>query len=56
MFPGQVRYVIPPGYSGSAPGSPPSWTCPENLQREVYRRHPNQMPKPPHLAPFNVKK
>ncbi|KAF7663338.1 hypothetical protein LDENG_00211720, partial [Lucifuga dentata] len=37
-FPGQTGYVIPPACSGSAPGSPPSWTCPENLQREASRR------------------
>jgi len=40
-FPGQMRYIIPPAHSGSAPGSPPSQTCPENLSGEVTRRHPN---------------
>ncbi|KAF7663132.1 hypothetical protein LDENG_00217880 [Lucifuga dentata] len=29
--------------------------CPENLQREASRRHHNQMPEPPQLAPFNAK-
>lgn len=31
--PGQMRYIIPPTGSGSALGSPPSWTC---LQREAH--------------------
>ncbi|KAF7649936.1 hypothetical protein LDENG_00133850 [Lucifuga dentata] len=53
--PGQMGYVIHPMCSGSAPGSPPSWTCPEYLQREMSRRYHNQMPKPPQLAPFNAK-
>jgi len=26
VFPGQTRYIIPPAGSGTAPGSPPSWT------------------------------
>ena len=47
-------HMIPPECFGSAPGPPKSWTCPENLQREATRRHPNQMPKPPHLAPFDA--
>lgn len=35
------------------PGSPP-WcvcVCPEYLLRELYRKHFNQIPKPPQLAP-----
>ncbi|KAF7654962.1 hypothetical protein LDENG_00062700 [Lucifuga dentata] len=50
-----MGYVIPPVCSGSALGSPPSSTCPENLQRKVFRRHPNQMPEPPQLVLFNAK-
>ncbi|XP_054874822.1 protein-cysteine N-palmitoyltransferase HHAT isoform X2 [Amphiprion ocellaris] len=33
-FPGQMRYIIPPAGSGSTLGSPPWWTCLENLQRK----------------------
>ena len=36
------------------PGPPPSRTCPENLQREATRRHPNQVPEPPQLTPFDA--
>uniref|UniRef100_A0A3B4ZGC2 Ig-like domain-containing protein n=1 Tax=Stegastes partitus TaxID=144197 RepID=A0A3B4ZGC2_9TELE len=58
-FPDQPRDIIPPAGSGSAPGSPPGspprWTCSENLQRKPPRRHPNQMSKPPQLAPLDVK-
>lgn len=43
-FKGQVGCVIPPVCSAS--GSPPSWTCPKNIQREAYCRHLDQMPKP----------
>jgi len=53
-FPGQMRYIIPPAGSGSAPRSPPSRTCPEYLEGEAPGRHPNQMPKPPHLTPFDA--
>ncbi len=42
-------------YGVSPPGSPPSWTCLENLQREASRRHPNQMPGPPQQASFDTK-
>lgn len=28
--------------------------CPERLTQEAPRRHPSQIPKPPHLAPFNL--
>ncbi len=54
-FPGQMRYIIPPACSGSTQGYPTSWTCPENLQRKAPRRHPDQMSKPPQLAPFDMK-
>jgi len=36
------------------PGPHLSWMCLENLQREAFRRHPNQMPQPPQLTPFNA--
>lgn len=38
-----MRYVILPA---STPGSSPSSTCLENLQRNALRRQPNQIPKP----------
>lgn len=31
---GPVSDLIPPACPGSIPGSPPSWSCPENLHRE----------------------
>lgn len=37
------------------PGSPPSWTCLENFQRMVPTRHPDQVPEPPQLSPFDMK-
>jgi len=49
-FPGQKLHIIPP----TCPESPPSRTCPENLQTEATRRHPNQMAEPPQLIPFNA--
>ena len=54
-FPGQLGYVIPPVSSRSTSWSPTSWMCPENLQGEAPRRHPDQMPEPPQLAPFDAK-
>lgn len=39
--------------SGSTPWSPTSWMCPEDLQREAPRKHPDQMPEPPQLALFD---
>ncbi|XP_056134186.1 transcription factor 25 isoform X2 [Lampris incognitus] len=51
-FPCQIGHVVPPANSGSTPGFPPIWTCPENLQRKAPRRHPNQMPEPRQLTPF----
>lgn len=54
-FPGQMGHIIPSVSSGSTVESPPSWTCPEDLQREVSRRLPNRRPKQPQLAPFNMK-
>lgn len=43
VFPGQMGYLITP-----------RWACPEELLREISRTHPNQMPKPPPLAPFDA--
>lgn len=54
-LPSQMRYIIPPACSGSTPGSPISLTCPENLQKEVPRRHPDQMDKPSQLSLFDIK-
>lgn len=48
-FPGQRRPIIPPTRS------PPRRMCPENLLMETPRRHPNQMPEPHQLTPFDVK-
>lgn len=45
LSPDGMYCVIPPASSGSTSGSPLSWMCPEDLQRDVPRRHPNQMPK-----------
>lgn len=54
---GNPRYIIPPVSSGSTPrGLIPSWTCPENLKRKAPTRHPDQMPEPSSLAPFDEKK
>lgn len=41
-----TQYVVPPVCSGSTLGSPPSWMCLEDNQREVPRRHTNEMPDP----------
>lgn len=54
-FPGQMRYIIPPAGSGSAQGSPPSWPCQENIQREAPRRHPNQLPRTTSAGSFQRK-
>lgn len=36
-------------------GSPICWTYPENLQWKAPRKHPDKMPEPPQVAPFNTK-
>lgn len=38
----------------SASGSAPRWTRLEQLPKEVTRRHPDQMPEPPQVAPLNT--
>uniref|UniRef100_A0A8C4XBM0 Ig-like domain-containing protein n=1 Tax=Erpetoichthys calabaricus TaxID=27687 RepID=A0A8C4XBM0_ERPCA len=53
-LPGQSRDIVPPACPGSSPGPPPGWTCPEHLTREASRRHPDQMPEPPHLTPLDA--
>uniref|UniRef100_A0A8C6KD79 protein O-GlcNAcase n=1 Tax=Nothobranchius furzeri TaxID=105023 RepID=A0A8C6KD79_NOTFU len=53
MFPSQQTYISPV-CPGSYVGSPPGWMCLENLTREASRRHPDQMPEPPQLAPLDV--
>ena len=53
-FPGEPKDIVSPTCPGFSPGSPPSETCPEHLTREASRRHPNQMPEPPHLAPLDA--
>ncbi|MED6282046.1 hypothetical protein CHARACLAT_027922 [Characodon lateralis] len=55
-FPDQARNIVPPACPGSSSGPPSSGTCPEHLTRKPSRRHPNQMPEPPQLAPLDVEK
>ncbi|MEQ2235085.1 hypothetical protein ILYODFUR_038029 [Ilyodon furcidens] len=55
VFPSQPRNIVPPVCPGSASGPPPGGTCLAHLTR-ASRRHPNQMPEPPQLAPLDVKK
>ncbi|PWA26521.1 hypothetical protein CCH79_00001171 [Gambusia affinis] len=49
------RDIVPAACPGSSPGSPPGGTCPKHLTREASRRHPDQIPEPPQLAPLDVK-
>lgn len=51
-FPCHIRYTISPVCSGRTPGSPTCWMCLENLQ--MPRKHPDKLPKPPQMAPFNT--
>ena len=53
-FPGQPRDIIPPACPGSAPRSPPCWTCPKHLPRETSGRRPHQMSQPLQLAPLDA--
>ena len=43
VYPGGCHsqgHVIPPACSGSAPGSPPSWTCPDYLRGGSVQEEP----------------
>lgn len=53
LTPRQPRDIVSPVCP--APGSPPRWTCQEHFPREGSRRHPDQMPGPPQLVPYNAK-
>jgi len=53
-FSGQRGHIIPPTSPGSAPGPPPSRTCPKKPPKEATRRHPYQMPEPPQLTFFDA--
>lgn len=55
MVPGQMRYIVPPASSMSTPGAPLCWTWREKVSRETSKKHPDQIPKPLRLAPFNTK-
>lgn len=48
--PGQQIDIIPPG---SALGSLSCWPSLEHFHRKASMTHPDQMPKPPQLAPLN---
>lgn len=50
----RVRYSLSTECQ-SAPCTPPSWTCWEDLPRETPKCHPYEMPEPPQLAPFYTK-
>ena len=39
-------------YSAQRP--PPGETCPQQLPKEASGGHPNEMPQPPQLAPFEA--
>uniref|UniRef100_A0A3B3BM94 Ig-like domain-containing protein n=1 Tax=Oryzias melastigma TaxID=30732 RepID=A0A3B3BM94_ORYME len=50
----QPRNIGSPACPGSSAGPLTSGTFPEQLTREASRRHPDQMPEPPQLAPLDV--
>uniref|UniRef100_A0A8C6PQA5 Nicastrin n=1 Tax=Nothobranchius furzeri TaxID=105023 RepID=A0A8C6PQA5_NOTFU len=52
-FPDQIGDVTSPTCPGSTRGPPADRTCPKHLPRQASGRHPDQMPKPPQLAPFD---
>lgn len=41
-FPGHIRNIFPPAFSGCALGSPTSWMCPKELRCNMPRRNPYQ--------------
>ena len=49
----QPRDIFTPACPWSALESPLGLTCPKHLPSETSRRHPDQMSKPPQLAPLN---
>ncbi len=53
-FPGQSGDIIPPACPRSSLGSPPGGMRLEHLPRKASRRHPEQIPEPPQLAPLDV--
>ncbi|KAM4543101.1 eukaryotic translation initiation factor 5A-2 isoform 2-T2 [Odontesthes bonariensis] len=53
-FPAQPRNIVSPTCPGSSPEPPPSGTGPKHLTGEAFRRHPNQIPEPPHLTPLDL--
>ncbi|MEQ2254086.1 hypothetical protein ILYODFUR_000121 [Ilyodon furcidens] len=55
-FPGQLRNIVPLACPGSSSGPPPGGMCLEHFTKEASRRHPNQMPEPPQLAPLGMEK
>lgn len=48
VFPVQMRYT----FGSTSP--PPSWACPEDLQKKLLGRPPSLMSKPPQLARFDI--
>lgn len=57
MLPGQLRDMVSLECPGSSlgPVSPPYGTALGHLPREGSRRHLEQVPGPPQLAPLNAK-
>lgn len=48
----QMRDIISSSSPWSALGFSPHWTSPKHHLMKASRRHPNQIPKPCHLAPL----
>ncbi|CAF94440.1 unnamed protein product [Tetraodon nigroviridis] len=53
-FPGQPRDIVSSVCPGSSRGPPSGETCLEHLAREASRRHPDQVPEPPHPTLLDV--
>lgn len=51
---GQPGDIVPVAWPGSATGPSSSVICLEKLTKNVSRRHSNQRPDPPHLAPLDT--